>query len=115
MFFSQIFGALGFLFISIIRASGYPRVEIVVVVLATISNLLLDALFIVGFSGGGSVVQHGRLFSRMVSIFCSACGIFYKKKLTTAPFMDGKPGRRRDITLRLLQIGFVPFFYAGPD
>ena len=106
--FSQIFGALGFLFISIIRASGYPRVEIVVVVLATISNLLLDALFIVGFQWGISGEAWATLLSDGFYFLLSLRYIL--QKLLRLPFMDGKPGRRRDITLRLLQIGFVPFF-----
>ena len=48
--FSQIFGALGFC-LSALFVPRLSQIEIVVVVLATISNLLLDALFIVGFSG----------------------------------------------------------------
>ena len=106
--FSQIFGALGFLFISIVRASGYPQIEIVVVVLATISNLLLDALFIVGFQWGIRGAAWATLLADGFYLLLSLRYIL-QKKLVRLPLINVNPVGHRDLSLRLLQIGFVPF------
>lgn len=97
---------LTFSFNNIQRASGYPRRAMTAMLLSTVINLVLAALFILVLDMGIA----GAALATLISISCAGVFVFWHffKKTSTVHFTRGIYRLRRQVVWPILAIGAAP-------
>lgn len=103
----NIFSSTGYMLVNNIRAFGYPKIEIIVVVSATIINILFNILFTFIFDLGIKGIALATLTSEVC--YLSFAVIFLIKKDLWIKKSVLKSEEFKEILSSLVKIGFVQF------
>lgn len=103
----NVFNSLGYMLVNMIRVFGYPKMEILIGILSTISNIGLNILFtfILGFGFKG--IATASLISSLIYFGCAALFLIVKQR-----WMMINPFQLKDLKgtfMLIVKIGFVQF------
>ncbi|MEG0370923.1 MAG: MATE family efflux transporter [Clostridium sp.] len=106
--FSNVFSSVGYMLVNIIRSIGYPKMEMIICIVATLLNIILNTLFTIVFKMGMTGIALATLSSEILYLLWS---IIYLKKMKFY-FSPLKPSikENKQISITLFKIGFVQFF-----
>ncbi|MGL5152767.1 MAG: MATE family efflux transporter [Clostridium sp.] len=76
--YSNIISSIGYTMTCIIRALGFPKVEMVIITVAVVANIFFNALLTFGFNMGIQGLALGTLISELVCVLIST--VFLAKK-----------------------------------
>lgn len=107
----NIFSSLGYTLVNMIRSFGYPKMEIVIVIISTIINIVFNVLFTFGFKMGISGIGLATLVSE-ISYTLFAVLFLKKKRLWMRKSLIDK-GEFKETFISLIKIGFVQFLMQG--
>ncbi|MEF9952690.1 MAG: MATE family efflux transporter [Clostridium sp.] len=104
---SNIFSSIGYMFVNIIRSIGHPTREMIICIVATIVNIVLNFLFTIVLDFGITGIAVATLCSEIMYFVWS---LYYLKKVDFYynPSL-GNMLNNKKISLDLLKIGFVQF------
>lgn len=94
-----------------ILAQGYARQGMISVILGAVTNTVLDPLFIYGFHLGIT----GAALATVLSQICSAIYVLRFLRRRDIPVHLGFGGYRKEMVLRILSIGIMPFLITILD
>lgn len=103
----NVFSSVGYMLLNCIRAFGYPMIEIIVVVLATIINIAFNIIFIIVFKMGIKGIALATLISEVFYFGFSI--IFLIKKGLWKKNRKINIDEVKYILASLIKIGFVQF------
>ena len=103
----NIFSAVGYMLLNIIRAFGYPKMEIIVGVSATVINIIFNVLFTFVFKLGIKGIALSTLVSEIFYFVFSAIFLIKKKLWFKNSYVDF--GESKEILISIVKIGFVQF------
>ncbi|MEE8399352.1 MAG: MATE family efflux transporter [Desulfobacterales bacterium] len=107
MLLGTVFTGLGFGMNNFLRGEGNPRVAMIIMVIGAVLNIILDAVFILGFRMG----MRGAAIAALIAQSASSAMVLYYyisgKSLLKIHLENLKP--QWDIVRRILAIGFAPF------
>ncbi|MEG1254982.1 MATE family efflux transporter [Clostridium sp.] len=103
----NIFSSTGYTLVNNIRAFGYPKIEIMVVVSATAINVLFNTIFTFGMDMGIRGIALATLISEIY--YLSSSAIFLMKKNLWIKKSTLSVNEVKSILLSLVKIGFVQF------
>ena len=103
----NVFSTVGYMLINNVRVFGYPNIEIIVGILATVVNIVFNIIFTVIFKMGIKGIALATLVSEVIyfgfaMIFLIKKGLWIKKSKLC--FNESK-----EILISLIKIGFVQF------
>ncbi|MEN8076102.1 MATE family efflux transporter [Clostridioides difficile] len=103
----NVFSTVGYMLINNVRVFGYPNIEIIVGILATVVNIVFNIIFTVIFKMGIKGIALATLVSEVIYfgfaiIFLIKKGLWIKKSKLC--FNESK-----EILISLIKIGFVQF------
>ena len=107
----NIFSSVGYTLVNMIRSFGYPKMEIIIVTLATVINIILNILFTfvlgMGIVGIGlATLVSEAVYVLFAVIFLKRKGLWMKKStMTKVEF--------KSVFMQLIKIGFVQFLMQG--
>lgn len=104
---SNLFLSLCFSYNAVMRASGYPRKAMYTMLIAAVSNTLLDALFIYGFGWG----IRGAAWATAIAMIIGAAFVLHHFFLpeSVIRFRREHIGLNWSSTLSIISIGLSPF------
>lgn len=104
---ASIISAINFGFNNIMRASGFPRKAMYTMLIGSVANILLDALFILVFKWG---IQ-GAALATVISYIISSVWVMNHFRLPESPIHFRKHHFRleKKMVWSILSIGFSPF------
>lgn len=107
MLFGTVFTGLGFGMNNFLRGEGNPRVAMAIMMIGAVLNIILDAIFILGFQMG----MRGAAIAAIIAQSSSSAMVLYYfmsgKSLLKIHLKNLKP--QWDIIRRILAIGLAPF------
>lgn len=103
----NVFNSLGYMLVNIIRVFGYPKMEVVIGVISTLSNVFFNVLFtfILGFGFIG--IAFATLTSSVIYFACAVLFLMHKKLWMKKVHLGIKPSK--EILMSIVKIGFVQF------
>lgn len=103
----NVFSSVGYMLLNCIRSFGYPKIEIIVVILATIINIIFNIIFIIVFKMGIKGIALATLISEVFYFGFSI--IFLIKKGLWIKNSKVNIDEVKYILASLIKIGFVQF------
>ena len=103
----NIFNSLGYMLVNMIRVFGYPKMEIIIGVISTLSNVFFNVLFtfILGFGFIG--IAFATLTSSVIYFGCAVLFLMHKKLWMKKVHLTINPSK--EILISIIKIGFVQF------
>ena len=103
----NVFSTVGYMLINNVRVFGYPNIEIIVGILATVVNIVFNIIFTVIFKMGIKGIALATLVSEVIyfgfaMIFLIKKGLWIKKSKLCS-------NESKEILISLIKIGFVQF------
>lgn len=96
---------------NVIRAEGYPRVAMVVMIIPAVVNIILDPILIIGFDMGMAGAAWATTFSYMCSALFTCWHFFFGKSELRLRLSNLLP--RWHLIQEIFSIGFVTFARQG--
>ena len=103
----NVFSCVGYMLLNIIRAFGYPKIEIIVGVSSTIINIVFNILFTFVLNMGMKGIALSTLVSEIFYFGFST--IFLIKKKLWFRRSHGNFAESKEILISIVKIGFVQF------
>ncbi|WP_455537986.1 MATE family efflux transporter [Terrisporobacter sp.] len=103
----NIFSSVGYMLINIIRAFGYPKIEVMVGVLSTIINMVFNVVFTFVLNMGMKGIALSTLISEIFYFGFSTIFLVKKKLWFNKSHMNFNESK--DILISIVKIGFVQF------
>ena len=103
----NVFSSVGYMLLNIIRAFGYPKIEIVVGVSSTIINIVFNVIFTFVLNMGMKGIALSTLVSEIFYFGFSTIFLIKKKLWFKRSHVDF--AESREILISIVKIGFVQF------
>lgn len=103
----NVFSSVGYMLLNIIRAFGYPKIEIVVGISATIINIVFNVIFTFVLNLGMKGIALSTLVSEIFYFGFSTIFLIKKKLWFKNSHVDFDESK--DILISIVKIGFVQF------
>ncbi|WP_340113895.1 MATE family efflux transporter [Maribellus mangrovi] len=103
-----LFMVVGFSLNNVIRSEGNARIAMVSMILSSVTNLILDPIFIFGFDMG----VKGAAYATVISMFILMIWVLYhflKSKRSVIKLQLKNIRINREISMEILAIGMAPF------
>ena len=103
----NVFSSVGYMLLNIIRAFGYPKIEIVVGISATIINIIFNVIFTFVLNMGMKGIALSTLVSEVFYFGFSTIFLIKKKLWFKSSHVDFEESK--EILISIVKIGFVQF------
>ena len=103
----NIFNSLGYMLVNMIRVFGYPKMEIIIGVISTLSNVFFNVLFTFILGLGFIGIAFATLTSSVIYFSCAVLFLMHKKLWMKKVDLTKKPSK--EILISIIKIGFVQF------
>ena len=103
----NIFNSLGYMLVNMIRVFGYPKMEIIIGVISTLSNVFFNVLFTFILGLGFIGIAFATLTSSVIYFSCAVLFLIHKKMWMKKVQLINNPSK--DIFISIIKIGFVQF------
>lgn len=103
----NIFNSLGYMLVNMIRVFGYPKMEIIIGVISTLSNVFFNVLFTFILGLGFIGIAFATLTSSVIYFSCAVLFLMHKKLWMKKVHLIINPSK--EILISIIKIGFVQF------
>ena len=103
----NIFNSLGYMLVNMIRVFGYPKMEIIIGVISTLSNVFFNVLFTFILGLGFIGIAFATLTSSVIYFSCALLFLMHKKLWMKKVHLTINPSK--EILISIIKIGFVQF------
>lgn len=103
----NIFNSLGYMLVNIIRVFGYPKMEITIGIISTVSNIFFNILFTFVLGLGFKGIAFATLTSSVIYFVCAVSFLMHKKLWMKKVHLAIVPAK--EILVSIIKIGFVQF------
>ena len=103
----NIFNSLGYMLVNMIRVFGYPKMEIIIGVISTLSNVFFNVLFTFILGLGFIGIAFATLTSSVIYFSCAVLFLMHKKLWMKKVHLTINPSK--EILISIIKIGFVQF------
>ena len=103
----NIFNSLGYMLVNMIRVFGYPKMEIIIGVISTLSNVFFNVLFTFILGLGFIGIAFATLTSSVIYFGCAVLFLMHKKLWMKKVHLTINPSK--EILISIIKIGFVQF------
>ena len=103
----NIFNSLGYMLVNMIRVFGYPKMEIIIGVISTLSNVFFNVLFTFILGLGFIGIAFATLTSSVIYFGCAVLFLMHKKLWMKKVHLIINPSK--EILISIIKIGFVQF------
>ena len=103
----NIFNSLGYMLVNMIRVFGYPKMEIIIGVISTLSNVFFNVLFTFILGLGFIGIAFATLTSSVIYFSCAVLFLMHKKLWMKKVHLAINPSK--EILVSIIKIGFVQF------
>ena len=103
----NIFNSLGYMLVNMIRVFGYPKIEIIIGVISTLSNVFFNVLFTFILGLGFIGIAFATLTSSVIYFSCAVLFLMHKKLWMKKVHLIINPSK--EILISIIKIGFVQF------
>ena len=103
----NIFNSLGYMLVNMIRVFGYPKMEIIIGVISTLSNVFFNVLFTFILGLGFIGIAFATLTSSVIYFSCAVLFLMHKKLWMKKVHLIINTSK--EILISIIKIGFVQF------
>lgn len=103
----NIFNSLGYMLVNMIRVFGYSKMEIIIGVISTLSNVFFNVLFTFILGLGFIGIAFATLTSSVIYFSCAVLFLMHKKLWMKKVHLIINPSK--EILISIIKIGFVQF------
>ena len=103
----NVFNSLGYMLVNIIRVLGYPKIEMLIGIISTISNIILNILFTFVLGFGFKGIATATLISSVIYFGCASLFLIVRQR-----WMIKNPFKLKDLKetfMLIVKIGLVQF------